>query len=487
MESNTGSPRAKRAALLPLFGALFVLLGGVALAAPPLAVALPQPPAFLAPNPADKPNGDYGPYLTYAEMESKIADWARTHPELVQVSSLGKTFEGRDIPLVRLSAAPAGVSDSVPEILLLSGIHPREQQPQIGIAALVDELLSAYDKDTALTKLLRERVIWIVPVFNVDGKIYDMQHGNGTTHGADWRKNRHPNPDGSSIGVDLNRNWGVRWGGSHAIDPVWNASTLDGRENIYEGDAPLSEPENRALATFIQSRQGHLRLFLDIHSPLHAIYTPTYLAGADYYRYQTLLSGMQARQRQPYKVMEIRQDSEPAPGARGGNSGITYTWIYYTQGIYAMNLEFAPPKADASGVGARYAPPAEIDSEYRENVRGPLLSLIEAAGTLPTVSKSTVTVAAGAGTTDHAAAPGAILSWTPPAITGDWVYAVLVSEGQEVYVPSEYRKAPLSGGFTLEMNPKAKPGAKVPLSLYVWDKNHGVTRARILLTVSPPR
>jgi carboxypeptidase T len=138
---------------------------------------------LLAPRPSDKPDGDYGAYLTYPEMQAKIAGWARTHPDLVQVSSLGKTFEGRDIPLVRLSAVPATAPDSVPEVLLLSGIHPREQQPQIGIAALVDEFLAGYKTDAVLTKLLQERVVWIVPVFNVDGKVYDMQHGNGRTRG----------------------------------------------------------------------------------------------------------------------------------------------------------------------------------------------------------------------------------------------------------------------------------------------------------------
>jgi hypothetical protein len=216
---------------------------------------------------------------------------------------------------------------------------------------------------------------------------------------------------------------------------------------------------------------------------LHAIYAPTYLSGAEYYRYQALLDGMRARQKQPYKTTELRRDSEPAPGTRGGDSGLTYTWIYYTQGVYAMNLEFAPPKAISSGVRARYAPPAEIETEYAQNIRGPLLYLIEIAATLPVAHKSAVTVAAGNGETDWIPAPGSTVTWTPPAINGDWAYAVLVSEGAEVFVPSEYRKAPLSGGFTIQIDPKAKPGVRVPMSLYVWDKNRGVTRAPITLTV----
>jgi len=138
--------------------------------------------SLLVPRPQDAPNGGYGPYLTYPEIQAKVAGWRHAHPTLVQVRSLGKTFEGRDIPLVRLSAASA--SANAPEVLLVAGIHPREQQPPIALTHLVDELLAGYGKDPALTRLLKERVVWVVPLFNVDGKIYDMQHGNGTTRGG---------------------------------------------------------------------------------------------------------------------------------------------------------------------------------------------------------------------------------------------------------------------------------------------------------------
>ncbi|MBC8103494.1 MAG: hypothetical protein H7Z41_13025 [Cytophagales bacterium] len=440
----------------------------------------PLVPKILAPRTSDVANGDYGPYLTYQEMQVKIADWVRLYPQTIQVSSLGKTFEGRDIPLLRLSAAPG----DAPEVLLLSGIHPREQQPQIGVAALVDDLLTSYRKDAALTKLLRERVIWIVPVLNVDGKVYDMQHGDGKARGADWRKNRHPNSDGKTVGVDLNRNWGVRWGGNRQVDPGWNASTQDGKGDIYEGIAPLSEPEDQALAQFIQSRRGHLHGFLDIHSPLRALFAPTYLIGPEHDRYRALLDGMRARQKQPYPTTELRRDAEPPPGARGGNSGTTYNWVYYTQGVYALNLEFAPPKEARSGIRARYAPPREIESEYMRNVRGPVLYFIEAVGGLPLPRSGSATIAAGSGTTDRPPVPGATVSWTPPAITGDWASAILVSEGAEVSVASEYRKAPLSGGFTLLIDAKAKPGTAVPMTLYVWDKERGVTTAPLNLRVA---
>lgn len=428
--------------------------------------------------PSDTANGDYGAYLTWPEMKEKIAAWARQYPKLVHVGLLGKTLEGRDIPLLRLSDSPT-VSDK-PEVLLLAGIHPREQQPQVAIAHLIDELLAGYGKDAKITKLLTERQIWIVPVFNVDGKVYDMRNGNGK-RGADWRKNRRPNADGS-FGVDLNRNFGVRWGGSRMIDPTWRDTTTNPKGNIYEGPAPLSEPETQALSRFIASRRTNLRAFLDIHSPLHEILFPAYSIASELARFQRIAGGMRDRQQKPYPTTNAAPDTEPPANPRGGNSGLTYTWAYYTQGVYGFNLEIASPSA-GTGIGARYAPPEEIETEYRDNVREPLLFFLDAAGDLPPALPGTATCAAGAGTFDGKLRPGQTVTWTPPAVSGECDYAVLVSEKRDVVVPSEYRRFPFTSPFVLQVDETAKPGQTVPVKLYLWDKNRHVSVVPFTMTV----
>jgi murein tripeptide amidase MpaA len=173
--------------------------------------------------------------------------------------------------VLRISDNAARDEPDEPEVLLMAGIHPREQQPQLCLVRLADELLAGYTKDARLTRLVNEREIWIIPVLNVDGKVYDMRQGNGRDKGADWRKNRRPNADGS-VGVDLNRNFGVRWGGNRARNEGWNGATNEPRTNIYEGPVPMSEPETRALADFIAARP--LRVFVDIHSPLRSLFFP---------------------------------------------------------------------------------------------------------------------------------------------------------------------------------------------------------------------
>lgn len=425
-----------------------------------LSLLLGSPQAVPAPQAPITPSSSSVRVLTLAQIEERIAGWKRRYPELIELSTLpGKTREGRPIPIVRIGRP------TDPEVLWLSGIHPREQQPAYCALRFVEEELAAGWKNG--------RCLWLVPMFNVDGKLWEETH-------KDWRKNRVKNRD-TSFGVDLNRNFPIRWGGGREKDATWNDSTARPGADIYEGLAPLSEPENQALDRFF-TEHPNLRAFLDIHSPLREILFPAYSIAPEHARYLQIAQGMQQRQKDdPYPISKAKPDAEPAPGVRGGNSGLTYTHAYYSYGIYGFNFEISIP-SKAKGVAGRYPAESEIAKEYESNVREAWRFWLDEAGKLPLAQKGALRLE-GSGTTDKPLTPGATVGWTPPSIVGPWSYAVLTAQDPAIVVPSEYRNAPLKNPFTLQVPPDARPGTRVPMTLHLWDSERRHSIHKFMLEI----
>lgn len=419
--------------------------------------------------PEDMPNGDYGGFVTWSELAGTIKGWVKDHPDIISCQSLGKTYEGRDIPLLKISDNP-GKDEDEPEVLFLVGVHPREQAPTVSIVRFVDEILSQYGKDPEITKLVNEREIWIVPMLNVDGKIYDMKHGNGTDKGADWRKNRHKNADGT-FGVDLNRNFPVRWGSDRTYDPAWKSSTADTRGNIYEGPSPASEPEVQALMQFIKSRP--LRAMLDLHSPLHDLRAPGSLSVSEAAVYEKLMDHMLATEKEPYPHHMGKGGKEPDGENRPrSNTGVSFPWSYYCTGAYSFNLEFGL-------LHQRYPKPADIEKEYTDNIRGPLFSLLKDCGDLKLASPGQAKLMNATVAGEPKA--GAEFSWKPNISMG-YDYAVLTSESPSAVITGEFRFSPITKGFTVAVQKDVPAGTKLPLALYVWDSQRRLSVIKDIVT-----
>jgi hypothetical protein len=393
--------------------------------------------------------------LRWAGWQARLQSWTREFPSLVRLGTLGKTRQGQKIPLVIIGSPIIGGGGGA-EVMLLTGIHPREQSPPLVVAAWLEGMLRENHP------LLRERTIFWVPFLNLDGKIHDDEGG---ALGRDLRKN--------AAGVDLNRNFAVRWGGGRAFDPAWSGSTDDPKTNIYEGPAPLSEPETQALEKF-WATHPNLRAFLDVHNPLRELLCPAYVPASDQPHFIRMLETMSSRQKTPYPITKLVPGAEPKPGMRAGNSGLSYTHAYYLHGIFGFNLELSTPGKERGRAG-RYPSPDEIRAEYEPNLKGPLDAFLEQASTLPLPQKGSLKVRTSPQPLSRALAgslgKGLIVEagWLPPQIDGPCERAVLISESKDLVVTSEYRSWPVQTPFTIELQPSARPGQKHPMALYLWD------------------
>ncbi len=183
-------------------------------------------------------SGSMGGFWTLAEVKMKLDSLVASDTrDLVadKLDTLGYSLEGRPIWGLRLGkAAPA--PDPRPVVYYSALTHAREAEGMQALFWFVDDLLGRYDTDLFAKYLLEHRRIYICPVVNPDGYAYNQ--ATDPAGGGMWRKNRRANA-GGSYGVDINRNFGFKWG----YDNIGSSPTPTDED--YRGTAAFSEPEAR--------------------------------------------------------------------------------------------------------------------------------------------------------------------------------------------------------------------------------------------------
>jgi len=217
------TPRRRAAAVAALFGTLLAMVASSVASA------------------SEFPRGQEG-YHSYTELTAEIGAVAATHPDIVRVSSIGKSFEGRDIWAAKVSDNVT-IDENEPEILFDGGTHADEHMSVEMTLHILHWLADGYGRDSRITNIVDNREIWIVFLVNPDGAEYDI--ANGYYHS--WRKNRQPTPGTSAIGTDLNRNFDYRWGGG-------GRTSGDPYDITYRGPYAFSSPETRAMRNFLANR-----------------------------------------------------------------------------------------------------------------------------------------------------------------------------------------------------------------------------------------
>ncbi|MCF8257291.1 MAG: immune inhibitor A [Flavobacteriales bacterium] len=185
--------------------------------------------------------GSMAGFFTYDEFLWHLDNMAATYPDLITLRapiSSFQTHEGRPIYWVRISDN-ATVNEPEPEVLYTALHHAREAVTLSQLIFYMYHLLESYGTDPAITDLVNNTEMYLVPVLNPDGYIYNQTtNPNG---GGMWRKNRRNNGNGT-FGVDLNRNYSVDWGGA--------GTSANGSSDVYKGPSPMSEPEIQAIEWF---------------------------------------------------------------------------------------------------------------------------------------------------------------------------------------------------------------------------------------------
>ena len=303
----------------------------------------------LAITPLDFPPVDSA-YHNYAEMRTAIEQTAAAYPDIVSVSTVGHSLEGRAILAVKISDEPAVDDPAEPAVVYMALHHAREHLTVEMALEIIRLFTEGYGRDPVLTNLVNTREIWVLPNINPDGGEYDVATGVYQS----WRKNRRPNPDGS-FGVDLNRNYGYRWGGPGSSG--WPD------DYTYRGPAPFSEPETQVVRDFVLAH-GNITAAITFHTYAELILYPygyTYddlpvdMTLDDLTTFRKLASDMAATNGYiPQQASDLY-----------ATSGDTVDWLYGAQGIFGFTFEMYPRYSNPGF----YPPGDAIERETRRNTR----------------------------------------------------------------------------------------------------------------------
>jgi carboxypeptidase T len=220
--------------------------------------------------------------------------------------------------------------------MLVNGTqHAREWIETMVTTCIADRMIREYDSNPRVKAFVDSTELWVVPVVNPDGYQYSW--------GSDryWRKNRR-----DRHGVDLNRNFGVAWGGSGA--------SKNKRNETYRGEYAFSEPETQAIRDLVKREK--IAAHVDFHAFGQLLlypWTHTGAAAPDRARYRAvgdrLASAMFAQHEKRY-VLQSGADLYTA-------AGTATDWAYGDAEALSFTIELRPSGRGRTGF---VLPPEQI-------------------------------------------------------------------------------------------------------------------------------
>jgi extracellular matrix protein 14 len=176
-------------------------------------------------------------------------------PSFTNITSIGKSAEGRDIWAFRIGERSADEKGPRKTILVTGGLHGREWISTSTTSYLLWSMVTSFGTDPMITKLLQRFDIVFIPILNPDGYEYTWQEDRL------WRKSRQQTKMRYCRGLDLDHAFGYEWESTqHQTDPC---------SESYGGDQPFQAIEASGLADWAknETKNGvNFIGFLDLHS-----------------------------------------------------------------------------------------------------------------------------------------------------------------------------------------------------------------------------
>jgi hypothetical protein len=269
------------------------------------------------------------------QTEQFLTYLTQKYPQLAELYTLGFSTEGRPIRALHISSKKY-LQSHKPALLFTSLVHSDEWITLPVVLYLAHQFVSTYDYDEDIQYIVDRASLWFIPVVNPDGYAYSR------TVDRSWRKNR-SRCGASSIGVDINRNFDVKW-------DIREGFSKDPESRFYRGSKAASEPETKALQDL--ASRIHFQAAADFHSFGQYILYPyghSRTQCPDHRLFQQLARDMAqviftscGSVYKPVQMCRIYPHALPA--------GTLMDYLYTTQHTIAFSIELPPRTEEQGGV-----------------------------------------------------------------------------------------------------------------------------------------
>ncbi|MEO8362515.1 MAG: M14 family metallopeptidase [Vicinamibacteria bacterium] len=118
---------------------------------------------------------DFNRWHDTDEIKSDLMRMEKAWPKFLKYSSLGKSVDGRDMMLMTINNPDTGAELTKPGMYIEANVHGNEIQGGEVALYTVWYLMENYDRIPQVKKLVDERVFYVVPTVNPDGRDYFLK------------------------------------------------------------------------------------------------------------------------------------------------------------------------------------------------------------------------------------------------------------------------------------------------------------------------
>ena len=172
-------------------------------------------------------------YFDYAEVTDFCRALEERYPGLARLTSIGKTYEGREIWALEMTDPATGLAEDKAAFLMDGNIHSMELTSSMAVLYAAESLLAGYGTDPAATRYLKEYTVYAIPRINCDGAELCLK----TPYSVRGSVEQYYDPSDGAVPEDINCDGEILL--MRIEDPAgnWKVSKLDPR--IMEKRGPF--------------------------------------------------------------------------------------------------------------------------------------------------------------------------------------------------------------------------------------------------------